>query len=109
MILDILILQCFISFSEFFVFILTVISGCFQEKETGLQLGGLSPTTENHEHPGQKDASQCSQPAQLNQFIVCSFSSQLNRILKMEPIPNWNQFCRIRYSEMDIPTSKSNR
>ena len=46
--MDILILQYFISFSEFFVFILTVISSCFQGKETSQQPGGLRSPRENH-------------------------------------------------------------
>ena len=46
--LDILFLRCFISYSEFFVFILTVIYSCFQGKETGPQSEGLSHPRENH-------------------------------------------------------------
>ena len=36
-------MRCCINFTEFFVFILTVISRYYQGKETGLQPGGLSP------------------------------------------------------------------
>ena len=46
--MDILILQGFICFSEFFVFIFTVICSCFHGKETGPQPGGLSPPRDNH-------------------------------------------------------------
>ena len=42
----------------------------------------------------------------LKRFITRNFSSQLNRILKMELVQNRNRFRRIRYSEMDIPTPK---
>ena len=40
-------MQCFISFPEFFVFILTIISSCFQVQKTGPQPGGLNPSREN--------------------------------------------------------------
>ena len=45
----------------------------------------------------------CVYAQRLKRFITRDFSSQLNRILKTEPVQSRNRFCRIRYSEMDIP------
>ena len=50
----------------------------------------------------------CVYAQRLKRFITRNFSSQLNRILKTEPVQNKNRFCRIRYSKMDIPTAATN-
>ena len=73
---------------EFFVFISIVISCCFQRKKTGPQPGGLSPPRENNAIVtcGSKGCIQRGRPARLNKLITCSFSSQLNRILKTDRV-----------------------
>ena len=45
----------------------------------------------------------CDYGQQIKILTTHNFLSQLNRILKMEPVQNRNQFRRIRYSAMAIP------
>ena len=49
----------------------------------------------------------CVYPQRMKRFITHSFSSQLNRILKTEPVQKKNRFRWIRYSEMDIPKCRA--
>ena len=45
--------------------------------------------------------------ARSEKIYHAQFFSQSNRILKTEPVQNRNRFRRVRYSEMDIPTTST--
>ena len=51
----------------------------------------------------------CAYAQRLKRFITHNFSSQLNRILKTEPVQNRYQLRKIRYSEMNIPSNNATK